>query len=182
MYNAREHSISDAVMEGIIDFLETTPHGKVIKQSHQYFYQIQAHIGICAATYADLIVWTTKDCLVTRIIPSHNFFIEVVQNVNELYCSSILPELLGKWWSKQNITVEDILTCSSQLETQDPSFWCYCGLDDKDVDSDLIGCDNQQCTVKWFHTACLQLDIIPHGKWYCSDCKPQFKSTKRSKQ
>ena len=35
-YNAREHSMSDAVMEGIIDFLETTPHGIVLKQSHQY--------------------------------------------------------------------------------------------------------------------------------------------------
>ena len=56
MYNAREHSISDAVMEGIIDFLEKTPQGIVLKQSHQYFYQIQAHIGICAATYADLVV------------------------------------------------------------------------------------------------------------------------------
>ena len=119
-----------------------------------------------------LSAWTTKDCLVTRIIPSHNFFIEVVQKVNEIYCSSILPELLGKWWSKQNITVEDIPTCSSQLETQDPSFWCYCGLDDEEVDSDLIGCDNQQRPVKWFHTACLLLDIIPRGKWYCPDCKP----------
>ena len=108
-YNAREHSISDAVMEGIIDFLETTSHGIVLKQSHQYFYQIQAQIGICAATYADLVVWTTKDCLVTRIIPSHNFFIEVVQKVKEIYCSNILPELLGKWWSKQKIRSKILL-------------------------------------------------------------------------
>ena len=182
-YNAREHSISDAVLEGIIDFLDITPHGNIaLKQSHQYYYQIQAQIAICAARYADLVVWTTQDCLVTRIIPSHNFFIEVVQKVNEMYCSIILPQLLGKWWSKQNITIEDIPTCSSQLGTQDPSCWCYCGLDDDQVDSDLIGCDNQLCQVKWFHTACLQLDIIPRGKWYCPDCKSQFKSTKRSKK
>ena len=132
-YNAREHSISDAVLEGIIDFLDITPHGIVLKQSHQYYYQIQAQIAICEASYADLVVWTTQDCLVTRIIPSHNFFIEVVQKVNEMYCSSVLPELLGKWWSKQNITIEDIPSCSFQLGTRDPSCWCYCGLDDDEV-------------------------------------------------
>ena len=54
-YNAREHSISDAVLEGIIDFLDITPHGNIaLKQSHQYYYQIQAQIAIWQL---DMLTW-----------------------------------------------------------------------------------------------------------------------------
>lgn len=151
----------------------------LIKQSHQYFYQIQAQIGICAATYADLVVWTTKDCLVTRIRPSHNFVMEVIQKVNEMYCCSILPELLGKYWSKQNIMVEDVY---HSLELRTHLFGVTADLDDDEVGSGLIGCDNYLCQVKWFHTACLQLDIVPRGKWYCPDCKPHFNSIEKSQK
>ena len=130
-------------------------------------------------TYADLIVWTTKDCSIERIIPDNDFFIEIVRKFNDMYCCGVLPGLIGKWWSKRNV-LQEIPTCSSQapIAIQKPSTWCYCQLDDDEVGSDLIGCVNPQCPIQWYHIACLQLDYVPRGKWYCPDCKLQFKSTK----
>ena len=176
-YNARECTISDAVHENLIDCLEKTPCGFSLKHSHSYYYQIQTQLFICEATYADLVVWTTKDCFIERIISEYDFFMEIVGKVNEMYYCGVLPELIGKWWSKRNV-LENSPTSSLQAvpnTIQEPAAWCYCQLEDDEVCSDLIGCDNPQCPIQWYHIACLELDYVPRGKWYCPDCKPQYK-------
>ena len=35
----------------------------------------------------------------------------------------------------------------------------------------MIACDNNYCTIEWFHLKCLKIssDSIPKGKWYCPD-------------
>ena len=47
--------------------------------------------------------------------------------------------------------------------------WCYCGKDE--TFDDMIGCDNKDCKIGWYHL-CLKLDKekIPEGRWYCLDC------------
>ena len=37
---------------------------------------------------------------------------------------------------------------------------------------DMIGCDNENCQIQWFHLSCLKLTKtqVPKGKWYCPDC------------
>ena len=94
-----------------------------------------------------------------------------------MYYCDVLPELIGKWWSKRNV-LENSPTSSLQavsITIQEPAAWCYCQLEDDEVCSDLIGCDNPQCPIQWYHIACLELDYVPRGKWYCPDCKPQYK-------
>ena len=87
-YNAREHSISDAVTEGIIDLQVTTPQGISVKHSHQYLYQIQFQICIvCQLGCFD----NKKIAMFKESELSHNFCIELV---NKLYCSNVIPELL----------------------------------------------------------------------------------------
>ncbi|CAH2233456.1 inhibitor of growth protein 5 [Pararge aegeria] len=35
---------------------------------------------------------------------------------------------------------------------------------------EMIGCDNLDCPIEWFHFACVDLKIKPKGKWYCPKC------------
>ena len=42
----------------------------------------------------------------------------------------------------------------------------------------MIGCDNQDCPIEWFHFPCMALDTKPKGKWYCPKCLPMFKKQK----
>lgn len=35
---------------------------------------------------------------------------------------------------------------------------------------EMIGCDNLDCPIEWFHFACVGLTSKPKGKWYCPKC------------
>ncbi|XP_014476381.1 PREDICTED: inhibitor of growth protein 5 isoform X1 [Dinoponera quadriceps] len=35
---------------------------------------------------------------------------------------------------------------------------------------EMIGCDNPDCPIEWFHFACVGLITKPKGKWYCPKC------------
>lgn len=36
---------------------------------------------------------------------------------------------------------------------------------------EMIGCDNDKCSIEWFHFECVQLKVKPKGKWYCPLCR-----------
>jgi len=40
---------------------------------------------------------------------------------------------------------------------------------------EMIGCDNLDCPIEWFHFACVGLTIKPKGKWFCSKCSQDRK-------
>jgi len=35
---------------------------------------------------------------------------------------------------------------------------------------EMIGCDNNDCPIEWFHFPCVNLTSKPKGKWYCPRC------------
>lgn len=43
---------------------------------------------------------------------------------------------------------------------------------------EMIGCDNSDCPIEWFHFGCIGLTAKPKGKWYCTKCMPMFKKKK----
>jgi len=43
---------------------------------------------------------------------------------------------------------------------------------------EMIGCDNQDCPIEWFHFGCMGLATKPKGKWYCPKCTTMFKKPK----
>jgi inhibitor of growth protein 4 len=43
---------------------------------------------------------------------------------------------------------------------------------------EMIGCDNADCPIEWFHFGCMSLTTKPKGKWYCPKCITQFKKKK----
>ena len=37
----------------------------------------------------------------------------------------------------------------------------------------MIGCENADCRIEWFHLECIGLAEAPKGKWYCDECIKQ---------
>lgn len=40
---------------------------------------------------------------------------------------------------------------------------------------EMIGCDNPDCPIEWFHFACVTLPSKPKGKWFCPRCTAERK-------
>jgi len=40
---------------------------------------------------------------------------------------------------------------------------------------EMIGCDNPDCPIEWFHFACVDLTTKPKGKWFCPKCSADRK-------
>ena len=61
----------------------------------------------------------------------------------------------------------------------DPNEPTYC-LCDQVSYGEMIGCDNQDCPIEWFHFGCMDLHTKPKGNWYCPKCSPvQKKKNKK---
>ncbi len=68
----------------------------------------------------------------------------------------------------------------------DPNEPTYC-LCEQVSFGEMIGCDNDECTIEWFHFSCVDLHHKPKGKWYCPKCrgdneKTMDKALERSKK
>lgn len=106
---------------------------------------------------------------------------------SSIFIYGILPEIIGKWYSRQPVADADglvqIPTMSEETEDngqqQDglTKSCCYC---DQLELREMIMCDNKSCTIKWFHFDCLRLRHAPKGKWHCPSCAklPKFNKQK----
>lgn len=36
---------------------------------------------------------------------------------------------------------------------------------------EMICCDNEECSMEWFHFSCVSLNTKPKGKWFCPRCR-----------
>ena len=76
----------------------------------------------------------------------------------------------------------------SQTETEDEDdnhddnpnepIYCIC----KRVSyGEMIGCDNENCSIEWFHFECVNVVTKPpKGKWYCPHCLPLFRKENKT--
>uniref|UniRef100_A0A3P9KPK3 Inhibitor of growth protein n=1 Tax=Oryzias latipes TaxID=8090 RepID=A0A3P9KPK3_ORYLA len=58
----------------------------------------------------------------------------------------------------------------------DPNEPTYC-LCEQVSYGEMIGCDNEQCPIEWFHFSCVGLTYKPKGKWYCPKCRGDNEKT-----
>ncbi|MBN3301765.1 inhibitor of growth protein 2 [Amia ocellicauda] len=58
----------------------------------------------------------------------------------------------------------------------DPNEPTYC-LCNQVSYGEMIGCDNGQCPIEWFHFSCVGLTYKPKGKWYCPKCRGDSEKT-----
>ena len=124
-----------------------------VKQSHPYYYQIQAQIYICHATYCDFVAWSEADVVVLRINPCDEFIKSAIEKATEFFKYCILPELFGKWYSKAPLycckavdsggPLADITSSSSQNSDVTSKRWCFCRSEEAEL---MIGCDIHKST------------------------------------
>ncbi|MEE6481008.1 hypothetical protein FKM82_012730 [Ascaphus truei] len=64
---------------------------------------------------------------------------------------------------------------NSQVDwTYDPNEPRYCICNQVSY-GEMVGCDNQDCPIEWFHYGCVGLAEAPKGKWYCPQCTAAMK-------
>lgn len=171
--------------DGAVDYLVMSEDGLKLKQDHAYFYQIQAQMHIYAVAFSDFVVWTRCGMYIERICAANEFFTIAVEKVTTFYKYGVLPELIGKWYTKKGVisgpdetqatSTRPQLVCTPIDEASNscsPLVICYCK---QPENGDMIGCDFLNCSIEWFHQSCLKIKSVPNGKWYCPECRKLFK-------
>ncbi|XP_044728334.1 inhibitor of growth protein 5 isoform X5 [Chrysoperla carnea] len=82
----------------------------------------------------------------------------VVGNPGEGSLAAVLPGLAGI------AHPSDVL--DMPVDPNEPTY-CLCH---QVSYGEMIGCDNPDCPIEWFHFACVGLTTKPKGKWYCPKC------------
>lgn len=59
-------------------------------------------------------------------------------------------------------------TSEMPFDPTEPTY-CYC---DQISFDEMVACDNDDCTIEWFHYACVGLAKQPENEWYCRFCAP----------
>jgi hypothetical protein len=63
------------------------------------------------------------------------------------------------------------------IDPNEPTY-CICG---RVSFGEMIGCDNPECPIEWFHFECVGLQAPVKGKWYCPLCSVKLKKQKQKK-
>ena len=71
-------------------------------------------------------------------------------------------ELIAKFYSREPISLD--LPASDTGSSNRDVLWYYCREEEQ---SEMIGYNNVNWPIQWFHAACLHIAKIPKGKWYC---------------
>lgn len=127
------------------------------------FMQVQAQLLCTQARYCDFIVYTNESIHSQRIHPVTAFVEESVAKVKLFFQNGVLPELLGKWFSRPppaTTTDPNGLPTSSNAHVPNVKY-CYCQDEEHGL---MVACDNPNCHYQWFHLECLRLKSPPKSK------------------
>eukprot|EP00117_Sycon_ciliatum_P019190 scpid45373/ scgid17476/ PHD finger protein ING1; Protein INHIBITOR OF GROWTH 1 len=188
-YGCRDSSLHDAADSG--KFCLVKSGGALhLKQDHMYYYQVQLQMLVCKVQYCDFVVWNEGQLFVERICADTDFIREAVAGAKKFFQCAVLPELVGKWFTKTFSTLpadassaatsaSEPLGAASTTSTADqerPPEFCYC----KSVKAgEVLRCSNNDCSIRLFHMACLQLKSKPKRKnWTCPECRKIKSATK----
>ena len=200
----KEASIKDAALDK--DFCLKQQPGEEqfqLDTQHAYYFQVQMQLLVCNVEYVDFCVCTflrdvrnnydDSGVHIERIYKNPTFWEEYVKKAQDFFKICLLPELIDNWYTRPtfkgssfNSNLTDVtndmpgpsasaISSVDTSTTQDPQTYCYYHGPEEGF---MIGCDNPDCPIEWFHMTCLGMTTIPKGKskWYCPDCRklPQF--------
>ena len=182
----RQTSLGEAALKVKNFCLDELPgHVFKLKRDHSYYYQCQLQIFVTTRRFCDFVVWSPEELYIERITLDETLIEQAVPNANKFWRLCVLPELLGKWYTRNetsNVQLQGVNdSVQVQAEEEDSGTWCYCR---EDKGGDMIACDNKSCHTKWFHLDCVGISIsmVPNGKWLCPTChtgKQKAKPTKK---
>lgn len=73
-----------------------------LDRQHSYFFQIQMQMAITKTQYSDFVVWSPKEFYLERIYFDHEFWMHHFQMAKDFHSKVIMPELVGRFYSKEN--------------------------------------------------------------------------------
>ena len=105
------YCLRDASPEEVVEgasFLKKDTKAELDK-NHSYYYQVQTQIFLGEFKYCDFVAYTQKCLFIQRIFGDKSFWEEILETATNFFKIVILPELLGKGWTRSS---------SSQPENQ----------------------------------------------------------------
>jgi len=134
-----------------------------LKTSHRYFTQIQFQMLVYDLNYSDFVVFTLPESgpsmAIIRVSRDNNFIEMMSAKCKDFVQKHVIPELLTSFLKNRE---EDT---SVPINT---TLWCLCLEPEY---GKMIRCDSDDCTIGWFHYACVNVKRKPRNKWFCPMCK-----------
>jgi len=160
-----------------------------LDRTHEYYYLVQTQIFVCDVDYCDFCVCTfpaeTKGStlFIEHIVRNDMFWKDCITKFKLFFITCLLPEILENWYTQSPVTSTPSSAQLSSVSndavasTSKKQLYCYCHGPEVGT---MVGCDNTDCKIEWFHTVCLEMKSVPKGQWYCPDCwkLPQFSKGK----
>lgn len=128
-FKYKDHSITDALNDG--DFCLNK--NFVLKETSKYYAQVQHQIYVCDVTYADFVVWTPMDCVVTRVNRNDSFINNMLETYEFIWKYTILPEILTR--KRENAEIQPP---RATVNESDVKKYFKCGTTDL---HNMVGCD-----------------------------------------
>lgn len=157
-----------------------------------HYTQVQCQLFCTKRTFCDFIVWQYEDMHVERIYPDDVFMTECIKKAEHFFRVAILPELVGKFFSRTPHSLAHVepgpshepdlsqATSSAGLDSLHNEQFCYCRGPES---GRMVACDNPSCPFQWFHFKCLKMTASPKKKsWFCPDCRKTNSTRKGKKQ
>ncbi|TIA87708.1 hypothetical protein E3P99_03014 [Wallemia hederae] len=73
--------------------------------------------------------------------------------------------------STKNGAITDQTGEQSNDQDEDDAAYCYC---QKKSYGNMIGCENDDCPIQWFHFGCVNIKPPEPDVWFCSECKSKL--------
>ena len=84
------------------NFCMTQKNGQwILRIYHTYYYQVQTQLNVCNLLYCDFVVWTEGGSAVERNTVDSTFYETVMEDVKHFFIYGLLPEIIGKWYTRK---------------------------------------------------------------------------------
>ena len=168
-YCKRGSTMEDAADEPKFCLQKNSDGVLCLKSTHQYYYQVQAQLFVSGLPCCDFVVFSgSNNIFIQRIVPDAEFWGAANVHVKQFYISGILPELIGKLYTRLNVRTDDAPPTDN--------LFCYCRKPATDVH--MLVCSETTCKIKRYHRQCLGLKTVPKRLWRCPDCRKLAKKSK----
>ena len=99
--------------------LTKTRDGLALKDSHSYFHHVQLQMKLSHTDHCDFVVWGEEDVFIERILQNNDFLEESMAKATALFKQCVLPELLGRWYTKVPIETPQHMDVKSHVNDHD---------------------------------------------------------------
>ena len=66
-----------------------------LKESHQYYAQVQGQMGVGGRPWCDFVVYTKKDISIQRITFDENYWNKLLPKLHSFYKNCVAPEIVS---------------------------------------------------------------------------------------